>query len=80
MLVKCCNLKSQVLNKSSLFSLLFNNLVLELLLTQQSGIRARQSGTMFVVLKTVFFEGVHSTHVQSETVKLVVWDQAYLVE
>ena len=33
-LVKCCNLKSQVLNKNSLFSLLFNNLVSELPLTQ----------------------------------------------
>ena len=34
-LVKCCNSKSQVLNKSYLFSLLFGNLVSELLLTQQ---------------------------------------------
>ena len=34
-LVKCCNSKSQVLNKSFLFSLLFDNLVSELLLTQQ---------------------------------------------
>ena len=33
-LVKCCNLKSQVLNKNSLFSLLFNNLVSKLPLTQ----------------------------------------------
>ena len=33
MLVKCCNSKSQVFNKSSLFSLLFNNLVSDLNLT-----------------------------------------------
>ena len=33
-LVRCCNSKSQVFNKSSLFNLLFNNLVLEFLLTQ----------------------------------------------
>ena len=56
MLVKCCNSNSQVLNKSSLFSLLCNNLVLELSLTQQSGIRARRLGTMFVVSRTVFLE------------------------
>ena len=35
-LVKCCNLKTQVLNKNSLFSLLFNNLVSELPLTQHT--------------------------------------------
>ena len=40
-LVKCCNSKSQVFNKNSLFSLLFNNLVLELPLTQQSSIKVR---------------------------------------
>ena len=34
--LKCCNLKSQVLNKNSLFSLLFNNLVSKLPLTQHS--------------------------------------------
>ena len=40
-LVKCCNSKSQVFNKNSLFSLLFNNLVSELSLTQQSSIKVR---------------------------------------
>ena len=55
-LVKCCNLKSQVLNKSYLFSLLFNNLVSELPLTQQSSITVRRLGIVFVVSRIVFLE------------------------
>ena len=36
MLVKCCNSNSQVFNKSSLLSLLFNDLVSKLPLTEQN--------------------------------------------
>ena len=41
--VKCCNSKSWVFNKKFLFSLLSNNLVLELLLIQQNSALVRFS-------------------------------------
>ena len=69
-LVKCCNSKSQILNKSSF--------------VQQSSIRAFANSTIWYQSEAVrdhvcgvkdsIFGGVHSTRVQSGTVKLVVWD------
>ena len=46
--------------------------MLELSLTQQSSIRVKWLGTVFVVSKTLFFGGVHSARVQFGAVKLVV--------